>query len=163
MKRVSNLLLAPFLAIILYSCQPSGGGQAGQPSSKDSLSASEAAITAIFAQDEELGAIRNQATEDTSLSFTIRQYVAEIDKLDFSHCPEDFTAAFGRHRDAWEKSIPFFSQFDTLRGEMHLLFEQIEQGGEVQGEAYREQLEHIMGTWAEVEAAANKHQALPGE
>lgn len=121
------------------------------------------AIRTILARDSELAAIRDHACEDTALSATIRQYVAGIDAIDFSGCPAEFTGAFRRHRDAWENSIPFFGQFDSLRGEMHVLFNTIAESGENQKAAYEKELKAIMDTWGEVETAARHYQALPAE
>ncbi len=105
-------------------------------------------MEAIIAQDEELGARRNHATEDTSLSAAIHQYTAGVRALDFSACPEAFTTAFQEHLDAWEASIGFFSRYDSLRAEMHELFLIIEKE---QPDAYQAALKPIMDTWGEVE------------
>lgn len=81
-----------------------------------------AAIQAVIANDNELGAIRNAASETGPLADAVRDYVAGMDGIDFSKCPAEFTEAFQRHRDVWEQSLPFFEQHLELRGEMHDLF-----------------------------------------
>jgi hypothetical protein len=94
------------------------------------------------------------------LTTSIREYVAAIDGLDFSSCPESFTEAFRRHRDAWNDSLPFFERFPEMRGEMHDLFDELrdDEGTQLQLEAIDKQ---IWDTWGEVEAAAEPH--LPAQ
>ena len=58
------------------------------------------------AEDSKLGGLRNHAPETASLVESVGSYVEGLDNIDFSGCPEDFTAAFRSHRDAWERSIP---------------------------------------------------------
>ena len=146
---------------LLTACQPSG--QATNEKNDKQEAQYVSAIQAIFEQDNELGATRNRACEDTSLSVTIRQYVAGLDAFDFSKCPDDFANAFRKHQDAWERSISFFSGFDDLRGEMHDLFDQIKEGDEQQKVLFLENYNAIMDTWAEVEVAARKYGALEEE
>ena len=156
------LLWLPLATVVSAGCQNEGTQDAnGQQNIQDTPYGE--AISTILTRDGELAAIRDHACEDTTLSATIRQYVAGIDALDFSGCPAEFTGAFRRHRDAWENSIAFFGQFDSLRGEMHLLFETIERGGESQKAAYEKELKAIMDTWSEVETAARHYRALTAE
>jgi hypothetical protein len=118
------------------------------------------AIRAVLAQDEALGADRNHAPESQPISQAIRDYVAGLQGIDFGGCPEEFTRAFRRHIAAWQRSIPFFAQFDHLRGEMHDIFESIrQQEGEARA-GLESAEEDIWGTWDEVEAAARRAGAI---
>jgi len=165
-KRVLHLLFGWLLlmtVIGLNSCQNTGSSAGTNTESQPEESHYAEAIRRILAEDEELGGIRNHACEDTSLSATIRQYVAAIDALDFNACPADFTTAFQKHRAAWAASVPFFAQFDDLRGEMHDLFTIIEKGDKAQKAAFDEKLKLIQSTWMEVEALARRYDALPKE
>lgn len=119
------------------------------------------AVRSVLAQDDSLGTARNHAPETMPLTQSIRDYVAGLEAIDFSGCPEDFTTAFARHRAAWERSVDFFASFDELRGEMHDLFEQIRQGDADTRTRLESVEEDIWGTWAEVEAAARRAGALP--
>jgi len=111
----------------------------------------DACIRHIIALDDSLGRIRNHACESISLAATIRNYAAGINKHDFRGCPPDFTKAFGRHRQAWLDMVPFVEKHSGLRGEMHVLFEQLEKGPDAA--TFNPLLRNIWDTWAEVEAA----------
>lgn len=121
------------------------------------------AIRTVLERDRELGATRNHQPERDSLANTVRDYAAGLDGIDFSACPKEFTAAFRRHRDAWQAAIEPLGKYDDLRGELHQLFDQIRaRGGEARKEL--ESLEEqIWGTWKEVEEAARAHGALEAE
>ena len=103
----------------------------------------------IIAEDSEAGKIRNHACEAMDLSATIRQYTSSIESLDFSSCPEEFSLAFKNHIHAWKDLIAFTDEFPDLRGEMHELFKEIEDSP--QGEAFKNGVQLIWDTWAEVE------------
>ncbi len=112
-----------------------------------------AAIKRVLAEDEEMGARRNHACEENSLSFAIDRYLNDIDSIDWQDCPVQFTDAFKMHRDAWEKSKQLFDKFPDLRGEMHDLFDILREKPESQ-EALLQVEKDIWGSWAEVEKAA---------
>ncbi len=118
-----------------------------------------AAIKSVLAQDSKLGEARDQGCESAPMAETIKTYVAALDQIEFSECPDDFTAAFKRHRDAWENLASFFTSYDTLRGEMPDLFSIIRESGD-ESRASLEQIEkQIWGTWGHVEAAMRRHGA----
>jgi hypothetical protein len=108
-------------------------------------------ISAIIAQDDSLGVVRNHACETIPLAQTIRDYTEALAGLDYSDCPENFTSAFASHRQAWEQLIPFAEQYPDLRGEMHDLFDQLEKGPDA--ERFKPLVERIWETWREVEKA----------
>lgn len=141
----------------LISCQNAGKSSGSTHKVQEEKTRYAGAIQAILKQDGELGAIRNHACEDTSLSFTVRQYIDGLDALDFNGCPTDFTTAFRKHRDAWQASIPFFKPFDDLRGEMHDLFEQIKQSGVEQKKELDQLMKPVADTWVAVENTADKY------
>ena len=118
-----------------------------------------AAIKSVLTQDSKLGDARDHGSETARMSDTIKSYVAAVDQIEFTDCPNDFTAAFKRHRDAWENSVSFFASYDSLRGEMHDLFNIIRESGD-ESRAKLEQIEkQIWGTWGHVEAAMRRHGA----
>lgn len=118
------------------------------------------AIIDVLSLDSELGLVRNSATQSASLAEAIRGYVTALDSMDFSGCPDDFTAAFAYHRNAWEESIPFFEPFSDMRGEMHELFDQIrERSAETHDGLERVEV-RIWDSWREVEAVAADHGAI---
>lgn len=98
-----------------------------------------------------MGKARNHACETISLSETIRQYADAMGKINYRNCPEDFSAAFGRHQKAWLALLPVTDQYPNLRGEMHDLFAQIEAGDHA--EQFKPLVKTVWDTWAEVEAA----------
>lgn len=116
-----------------------------------------AAIRTVLEADTELGSVRNHAPESMPLAEAVRAYVRGLDAIDFDECPPDFTAAFRRHRDAWQESIPYFEEHDRMRGELHDLFDKI-RAVSVEARMGIESIEKsIWGTWAEVEAAVDRH------
>lgn len=116
----------------------------------------EACIQHLIALDDSLGRIRNHACETISLAQTIRNYTDGINKHDFRGCPPDFTKAFTRHLQAWNDMIPFVEKHAGLRGEMHVLFEQLEKGPDAA--TFIPLLRNIWDTWAAVEAAMKQQE-----
>lgn len=108
-------------------------------------------ITHVIAIDDTIGKARNHNCETISLSETIRIYISEIDKIDFSDCPSNFKQAFDSHKEAWSKMITITDKYPDLRGEMHDLFKVLE-GGENKKE-FKILLDSIWSTWGEVEKA----------
>lgn len=104
-----------------------------------------------IALDDSLGRARNYACERISLSETIREYVAGMEKIDFGACPTDFSEGFRQHIAAWSALLPLTDKHADLRGEMHVLFKQLESGPE--GEAFKAGVKKVWDTWALVEAA----------
>ncbi len=120
-----------------------------------------AAIRAVLEEDSKLGGVRNHAPESMPLAEAVRAYVRSLDAIDFGNCPPEFTSAFKRHRDAWHESIRYLEEHDEIRGEMHDLFDRI-RGVSADARTRIEAVEKsIWGTWAEVEAAAERHGGGP--
>jgi hypothetical protein len=109
----------------------------------------------ILQIDAVLAKQRDLLSQEMSLAQAVKAYLVGLEAIDFSGCSQAFTAAFQRHRDAWEAAIPFLEQHASLRGEMHQLFEQIGQVDEANHEELARHTQAIMGSWAEVEAAAD--------
>lgn len=105
----------------------------------------------IFKQDDELGKSRNHYCKTHTLSETVLQYTHALEQLDFTDCPENFTKAFQNHRKAWLAILPITNKNETLRGEMHQLFKEIENGAD--GETFKKLVAEIWRTWDEVEKA----------
>jgi len=110
-------------------------------------------IAQIIAQDERLGAIRNHASIQLSLSLAIDQYTAALKELDYTQCPEGFSIALTRHVQAWEDMKSVTDQFPELRGEMHALFDSIAESD--RKTKFDVKLKMIWDTWAEVESEIN--------
>lgn len=104
-----------------------------------------------IALDDSLGRVRNHACETVPLSETIRQYAAAIEKIDFSGCPEAFSAGFKKHAAAWLALLPVTDQYPGLRGEMHALFKQLESGRHA--EQFKPLVKAVWDTWGEIEGA----------
>ncbi len=108
-------------------------------------------IEKILAEDGTYGKERNHACETISLEETINKYTAQIRSLDYTDCPEAFTKAFLDHITAWDSIVPVTSKYPDLRGEMHDLFDEIEQSADSM--EFKERLALIWSTWEAVEAA----------
>lgn len=138
---------ATLLGILLFSCQ-----QPTHPVQKTTHSqSSKDCMTRVIALDDSLGKARNHACEKISLSETIRQYADGLEKISYKDCPRDFKTGFRKHREAWLALIPITDQYPDLRGEMHVLFKQIESGKHAA--QFKPLVKSVWDTWAEVEAA----------
>ncbi len=111
-------------------------------------------IQDIIAEDDSLGRYRNHACKESSLSTTIAQYAVELQALDFSDCPTAFQQAFIQHSIAWSALLPVVERYDTLRGEMHDLFAQLEQSQD--STVFKTLLAEVWATWEEVEVAMDE-------
>jgi DNA phosphorothioation-dependent restriction protein DptG len=111
-------------------------------------------IQQVIDLDDSLGTIRNHACETISLSETIDQYAAAMDKINYKDCPEKFTEAFAKHREAWKAMKDVTDNYPELRGEMHTLFDQIEKGKD--SSLFKPRLKNIWDTWGAVEPFISK-------
>ena len=57
---------------------------------------------------------------------------------------------FEKHREAWLALLPVTDQYPDLRGEMHVLFKQLESGRHA--ESFKPLVKTVWDTWAEIEA-----------
>lgn len=105
----------------------------------------------IIAKDDSLGTIRNHACENISLDQTISNYTSALATLDFKYCPENFTNAFTIHRNAWDALIPIVRKYGHKRGEMHLLFKELEISED--STLFKQKLKFVWDTWSDVEKA----------
>lgn len=110
-------------------------------------------IENIIEQDSELGNMRNHACEKQSLSATIDDYVASLDKLNYNNCPSEFTLAFEEHIEAWVNATEITDLYPDLRGEMHDVFAIIESGPD--STEFKYLVAEIWSTWEQVELAMN--------
>ena len=106
-------------------------------------------IEETIAIDNSYGEVRNHACEDISLSETITNYVIAMDTYNFENCPKKFADAFKNHQTAWNEMLHIADKYPHLRGEMHDLFNIIEEGDHA--EEFTALLKTIWVTWAEVE------------
>ena len=114
------------------------------------------AIARIFEIDSVLAKQRDNLPITQPLALAVESYVAGLNALDFSGCPTEFSQPFERHCEAWKNSIPFFSQHDELRGEMHQAIEKIRSLGPEAVTELDRQMKPIMETWQDVEKAAKQ-------
>ncbi|WP_313805801.1 hypothetical protein [Flavobacterium sp.] len=106
-------------------------------------------ITRLIEKDDKIGKIRNKQCETLSLSQTILNYTEAMKSISADACPDAFVVAYESHRKAWIDMLPITDQFPAMRGEMHVLFKQLEQSDA--SVAFKKQLAKIWATWAEVE------------
>ncbi|TRO66839.1 hypothetical protein [Christiangramia sabulilitoris] len=103
----------------------------------------------VIQTDEKLGKIRNHSSEKISLSETIDNYTESLNSLNFDHCTENFTMAFRDHIDAWKNIKKITDKYPDLRGEMHQLFDEIQNGKD--STEFKELSKKIWDTWSKVE------------
>ncbi|HXV76571.1 MAG TPA: hypothetical protein VD788_09645 [Candidatus Polarisedimenticolaceae bacterium] len=141
--------LLPFVIVL------AAAGCAGSETPDGAPAAAAAAdcVERVLRQDGELAAVRNHAPKQMPLADAVGNYVAGLAGLDFSGCPAGFTDAFARHRSAWFDAVEFLGSYDTMRGEMHDLFEQIRAESPDAAARLSAHEQAIWSTWAEVESA----------
>ncbi len=137
MKRYNIFIL---ISVSLFTCNNG---------SKNYTTIEKACINNVIELDSEAGEIRNHACEKQSLSQTIKDYVAHLNSMDFSSCPDSFSTAFKNHVKAWENIIVITGNHDKLRGEMHHLFDEISKSTD--SAVFKKELKAIWDTWALVE------------
>ncbi|MBT8324917.1 MAG: hypothetical protein HKN99_12220 [Winogradskyella sp.] len=138
MYYVSRLLVFLWVMVLVLSC-------------KSNETKAIDCIDQVIKLDDSLGKKRNFDCVELSLSKTIINYTDVINSIDFSTCPDEFTTAFKSHIEAWKNMIEVTDNHDTLRGEMHDLFDSIEHTKDsLQFKIY---LNAIWSTWADVEKA----------
>ncbi|NNC69658.1 MAG: hypothetical protein HKN90_02430 [Flavobacteriaceae bacterium] len=114
---------------------------------------SQECVDHIFKKDDSLGTVRNHTSEEISLSETIKRYTAALNHLDFSNCPDEFSAAFNEHIVAWNQMKDVTDRYSDLRGEMHDLFDVIDKSKD--SSEFRAHLKAIWDTWEPIEKARN--------
>ncbi len=146
MQHLKNLILLTI--ICFFSCKNESSFK-----KKENIHASSC-VQKIMEIDEKAGTIRNHACETASLSEAVKSYVSKLGNLDFKNCPEDFKNAFNAHKNAWSDVLPITDLYPDLRGEMHILFEEIEKGDH--GTEFKLLVKKLWDTWAEVEIHIKK-------
>ena len=84
-----------------------------------------------------------------SLSQSITNYTNDLEKFEFSGCPEDFKTAFQSHITAWREMKMVTDKHPNLRGELHQIFEMLEKSQD--SSQFKTYLEQILETWKSVE------------
>jgi len=90
------------------------------------VTTSKTCVEIIIEQDAALGKTRNHNCEKISLSQTIEKYTSALKALNYEGCNNEVEAAFNDHIAAWDAMTKVTDKHDSLRGEMHDLFDQIE-------------------------------------
>ena len=141
------IVLSTFLMFSLSNCK-----KAGNSSSKSEIELEKQhnkCIERIITKDSVLGSVRNTATKSLTLTETITNYTKALEELDFTDCPEQFTTAFKSHIEAWKNMKTLTVSHDTLRGEMHEVFKEIETSAD--SVIFKTLLKDIWDTWDLVE------------
>ncbi|GJM34220.1 MAG: hypothetical protein DHS20C18_32210 [Saprospiraceae bacterium] len=136
--------------LLIFSCRPSKQISHNITGSQKQINEREC-INQVIALDDSLGKVRNYACETISLSETIQHYVDGMHQLNYRHCSKAFSTAFKKHRDTWVAMLAVTDHYPDLRGEMHVLFDQLETSDHA--DEFKSLLQTIWDTWAEVEAA----------
>ena len=140
-------IVGAFLIGIVCSC--SSAKEQGFASKKQTR-----CIDRVLEADSSIGSIRNKQCETVSLSQTILNYAEAMTAVSTQNCPEAFTDAYESHRQAWLALLPITDKYPAMRGEMHVLFRQLEQTADA--EVFKKKLAKIWATWAEVEKFVQK-------
>lgn len=111
-------------------------------------------IDDIILLDEKAGKIRNHRCENASLSSAIEEYIAQLENVDYSNCPAEFGKSFRAHIEAWRSTITIAKKHDALRGEMHDLFDEINESQD--STEFTKLVKGIWDTWRDVEVVMAK-------
>ena len=109
-------------------------------------------IERIFEKDSLLGEIRNHASENISLSRSIKNYTKELESLDYSDCPQKFVASFHDHIKAWKRVTKISDKYPLLRGELHNVFTILEKSED--STEFKSLAKQVWDTWYRVEEEA---------
>jgi len=121
---------------------------------------SQSPIASFLKEDQRLGGIRNHDPETMPLHRAIERYVAALRDLDHD-VPDAFMQAFEAHLQAWERMADYTRDHSEMRGEIHDLFDQLEQASNPSADRFKRLLEEIWSTWRQVEAVAKTHGVEP--
>jgi hypothetical protein len=143
---------------ILFACRRAGSAAKGSPSTSDEHARYRAAIENVLEIDRVLSTQRDQMTFHESLENSVTAYVLGLETIDDSKCPRDFAQALEGHRRAWKNSIEFLRQHESLRGEMHDLFDQIREMDKSVADELDRHFNEIMESWNAVDSAVAKYQ-----
>ena len=147
MRPATKILYVLLSFILLVGCNKSKSSNTNYLAQQDQVE--ENCISKIIAIDDSLGKIRNDASNITSLSSTINQYVKSLKELDYNDCPDSFSMAFHNHLQAWINILEITDNYPDLRGEMHTLFNTLEKSEH--SEQFKILLNEIWSTWSIIE------------
>ena len=148
MKTISTLSLFVLIYAFLLSCN----SENPKPGPRNIMERN--CMAKIIVLDDSLGRIRNHACEKIALSPTIKQYIASLHKLNDKNCPSDFNTAFDKHLDAWENILVVTDKYPDLRGEMTVLFKQLETGEHAS--EFIPLQKAIWDTWADIDVVLER-------
>ena len=149
MKQViKKLILAFVLSFVLFQSCKENDTRTTDDISND-LKSEKDCISHIIAADDSLGSLRNNECREVSLSQTVKNYVANLESLNFENCSPEFTSAFQKHISAWVNTLSVTDNHLELRGEMHDVFNRIEKTKD--SLEFRILVKDIWDTWAVVE------------
>ena len=141
---VKTFFLIPVICFV-FSCDSAR---------KDIASLHKDCIAHVMAVDDSLGKIRNRECETLPLSQTIENYTEGMQKINMQNCPEAFSKAFQKHVDSWNAICIITDRYPEKRGEMHILFKELEQSKD--SVEFKKLQANIWSTWAEVERFLKK-------
>jgi hypothetical protein len=108
-------------------------------------------IDSVIKQDSLLRHKRNLRCKEVAPSQAIREYAAGIDQINFTQCPALFATAFQQYKKAWLGMARVTDQYSKLRGELHEVLQEV--ANSKNAVEFRQQLQVLIDTWAEVEKA----------
>ena len=146
--RPTACVAAALVSIALFSCRASAPVAESTP---------ESSMLRVLAADEDAGAVRNEVPHAAPVAQAVRDYVKDLDALDYEGCPADFVAAFRTHRDAWVLMGEYLEPFGDLRGEMHDVFDRIGVDSNPTAGEFQRLLGDVWSTWGEVETSLARH------
>ncbi|MGX7667913.1 hypothetical protein [Flavobacterium pedocola] len=109
-------------------------------------------IAQVLSIDDSIGKVRNRECQKISLSQTISHYTKGMESFKTKNCPKDFAAVYRAHTEAWNAMLEITDKYPSMRGEMHVLFKQLEQSTDAV--RFKILLADIWSTWGELEKAS---------
>src|SRR5687768_8658731 len=119
MTSVFRIYFLVFLLAFTYACNNSNKEK------ENNVQEEKMCMNNAIRQDSILASMRNEATRNKSLSQTINEYTSGLDSIALSSCPVKFAKALKKHIKAWKSLLTITDKYMDLRGEMHVLLDQI--------------------------------------
>jgi hypothetical protein len=145
------LFSTTILSFVLISCFAPTENKSANGQNLDNKKKEEKCIDRIISEDSKAGTTRNHRCEEVSLSDAIKEYIQQLEKVDFSDCPAEFGNSFKAHIEAWRSTLIITDKHSEMRGEMHNLFDKINVSED--SIQFKKLVKGIWDTWADVEVA----------
>lgn len=164
-----SLIIALALSTTFYACQesPEQAGSETETTTQNNdiniteeteivvKSGTQECVKRIIEMDNKLSVVRNEFTKNQPLSQTIKEYLTEMGYASYAGCPSTLEPAMKKHFAAWRSIIPVTDKYEDKRGEMAVLFKELEESAD--SVAVKAFVQQSYDTWMEVTRIVNEN------